>query len=228
MQTSLCRRRFALGLALIPALLLVAFGLSLWMLPGRFNGILGGYFLLTCAYSLGLKRKPIVDVMLLAALYTIRVIAGAAAVSLVPSFWLLAFSMFMFLSLALVKRYTELASLLERGELVATGRGWHVDDLPLVQSLGVGAALACVVVFALYVDSPPAKALYARPEALWLVCPLLLYWVARLWFKTHRGEVPDDPVVFALRDRLSLAIGLLVVGIALIAIFYPQLLGLFQ
>jgi len=188
----------------------------LW-LPTLFLAVLGGYFILTTAYSFVLKRVPILDVMMLASLYTIRVIAGAAAVAVVPSFWLLAFSMFIFLSLALVKRYTELQGLLERGELTATGRGWHVDDLPLVQTLGTASGLICVLVAALYVDSEPARRLYAIPEALWLICPLLLYWVSRLWFKTHRGQVPDDPVVFALRDRISLLIGALSVGIVILA-----------
>lgn len=221
---SKCRRPLAAGtlpliwgLALIPVLLSVAAGLSLILLPAAFSLVLAGYVVLTSAYSFWLKRQPILDVMTLAGLYTVRVIAGAAALSITPSFWLLAFSMFIFLSLALVKRYTELAALLERGELTASGRGWHVDDLPLVQSLGVSAGLACVLVLALYIDSAPAQRLYATPEALWLICPLLLYWISRLWFKTHRGEMHDDPVVFALRDRLSLLIGAVTVGIVLVA-----------
>jgi 4-hydroxybenzoate polyprenyltransferase/phosphoserine phosphatase len=196
----------ATGLALVPALLGAAALLAL-LLPPAFAAILAGYFVITSAYSFGLKRVPVVDVMLLAGLYTVRVVAGAAAVAIMPSFWLLAFSMFIFLSLALVKRYTELDALRARGELTASGRGWHVDDLPLVQSLGVSAGLICVLVLALYIDSTSAQALYALPEALWLVCPALLYWVSRLWLKTHRGEVHDDPVVFALRDRVSLIIG---------------------
>ncbi len=221
---SKCRRPFAAGdlpllwgAVLIPLLLLVAAVLSLFILPLAFSLVLAGYFVLTSAYSFWLKRRPILDVMTLAGLYTIRVIAGAAAVAIAPSFWLLAFSMFIFLSLALVKRYTELQGLLERGELTATGRGWHVEDLPLVQSLGTAAGMACVLVLALYIDSEPAQRLYAAPEALWLVCPLLLYWISRLWFKTHRGAMHDDPVVFALRDRMSLVIGVFTVGIVILA-----------
>jgi 4-hydroxybenzoate polyprenyltransferase/phosphoserine phosphatase len=219
-----CRRPFAAGtlplvwgLALSPLLLLAAVALSMLTLPRLFTLVLGGYFLLTLAYSVGLKGKPVVDVILLAALYTVRVIAGAAAVVIVPSFWLLAFSMFIFLSLALSKRYTELDGLRQRGELTAAGRGWHVDDLPLVQTLGTGAGLACVLVLALYIDSAPARQLYATPQVLWLVCPLLLYWISRLWFKTHRGEMDDDPLVFALRDRVSLGTGALTAGIVLLA-----------
>jgi 4-hydroxybenzoate polyprenyltransferase/phosphoserine phosphatase len=219
-----CRRPFASGtlplawgLLLSPLLLLTAIGLSLLFLPWLFTLVLVGYFLLTTAYSFGLKRKPVLDVILLAALYTVRIIAGAAAVALVPSFWLLAFSMFIFLSLALAKRYTELDGLRERGKLTAAGRGWHVDDLPLVQTLGTGAGLVSALVMALYINSPQAQQLYAASEILWLVCPLLLYWIVRLWFKTHRAEMHDDPVVFALRDRVSLAIGALTAVVVLVA-----------
>ncbi len=207
----------AKGLLLIPLLLLAAISVSLWVLPPVFSGVLGGYLLITTLYSFLLKRLPILDVMTLAGLYTIRVIAGAAAIAILPSFWLLAFSMFIFLSLALVKRYTELADLRERGELTAAGRGWHVGDLPLVETLGTAAGMASVLVLALYLDSEPARRLYATPEALWLVCPLLLYWITRLWFKTHRGEMHDDPIVFALHDRMSLLIGGLTVMIVAMA-----------
>lgn len=218
-----CRRPFAAGdlslatgLTLVPVLLIAAAALAL-LLPLAFVAVLAGYFVITCGYSLGLKRVPVVDVMLLAGLYTVRVVAGAAAISILPSFWLLAFSMFIFLSLALVKRYTELDGLRSGGELTANGRGWHVDDLPLVQALGVSAGLMCVLVLALYIDSVSAQRLYATPELLWLVCPLLLYWVSRLWLKTHRGEVHDDPVVFALRDRVSLGIGAITAVVVVLA-----------
>ena len=221
---SKCRRPFATGelplawgALLSPLLLLTAIGLNLWFLPPLFTLILVGYFLVTTTYSFGLKRKPVVDVLLLAALYTLRVIAGAAAVAIVPSFWLLAFSRFIFLSLALAKRYTELDGLRRRGELTAAGRAWHVDDLPLVQTLGTGAGLAAVLVLALYIDSAPARQLYASPQVLWLVCPLLLYWISRLWFKAHRGEMDEDPVVFALGDRVSLVLGSSAAGIILLA-----------
>lgn len=219
-----CRRPFAAGelplywgLALAPLLLLAAATLSLLTLPPAFSLVLAGYIVATSAYSFSLKRIPVVDVLLLAVLYTVRVVAGAAAVTILPSFWLLAFCMFIFLSLALSKRYTELLGLQQRGELTAAGRGWHVDDLPLVQTLGTSAGLNGVLVLALYIDSETARQLYASPLALWLVCPLLLYWISRLWFKTHRDEMHDDPVVFALRDRASLLTGALTTGIVLLA-----------
>jgi len=219
-----CRRPFASGnlpllwgLILPPLLLLAALVLCLLWLPMNFLAVLVGYFITTLAYSFKLKSLPIIDVMTLAGLYTIRVIAGAAAVAIMPSFWLLAFSMFIFLSLALVKRYTELKSLQRRGELIAAGRGWHVDDLPLVSTIGASAGVACVLVMALYIDSQSAEQLYRAPEVLWLICPLLLYWVSRLWFKAHRGEVHEDPIVFALTDRVSLVVGLLAAGIVVFA-----------
>ena len=204
----------AWGLMLAPVLMLVAFGLSLALLPPLFTLLLGGYVVLTTAYSVSLKRQPVTDVIVLAALYTVRVIAGAAAIAVAPSFWLLVFSMFIFLSLALCKRYAELTGLLKLGELTAAGRGWHVDDLPLVESLGTGAGLTCVLVLALYVDSTSAKQLYATPEVLWLICPLLLFWISRILLLTHRGEMLEDPVVFTLKDRTSLAAVLLVLAIA--------------
>ncbi|MCU0755817.1 MAG: UbiA family prenyltransferase [Xanthomonadales bacterium] len=221
---SKCRRPFAAGslpllwgAVLVPALLAAALSLSLLALPGAFLIVLALYFVLTAAYSLRLKRMPIIDVLTLAGLYTLRVIAGAAAVLLAPSFWLLAFSIFIFLSLALAKRHTELRMLRERGELTASGRGWHVEDLSLVQSLGIAAGLSSVQVMALYIDSAAARKLYATPEALWLICPLLLYWICRLWFKAHRGKMHDDPVVFALRDRISLLVGVMTVGVTILA-----------
>ncbi|MGB4335899.1 MAG: UbiA family prenyltransferase [Chromatiaceae bacterium] len=221
---SKCRRPFAAGtlplawgLLLAPLLLLGAAAISGLWLPAPFGAVLVGYFLLASAYSFALKRLPILDVMTLAALYTLRVIAGAAAVAIWPSFWLLAFSLFLFLSLALVKRYAELDGLQARGDLTAAGRGWHVDDLPLIGGLGTAAGLAAVLVLALYIDSEPARRLYQLPEALWLLTPLLLYWVSRLWFKTHRSEMHEDPVVFALRDKVSLGIGGVAVAIVLLA-----------
>lgn len=219
-----CRRPFAAGdlplawgLLLTPLLLLGATAISLLWLPPAFGSVLAGYFLLTSAYSLDFKRRPILDVMTLASLYTIRVIAGGAAVNIWPSFWLLALSLFVFLSLALVKRYAELDGLRQRGELTSVGRGWHVDDLHLVGSLGAASGIAAVLVLALYIDSETARRLYQLPEALWLLTPIVLYWVSHIWFKTHRGEMHEDPVVFAFRDRVSLGLGFLAGCVVLLA-----------
>lgn len=183
-------------------------------LPRIFWFVLGTYFLMTLAYSLRLKRQVIVDVMLLAGLYTMRIIAGAAATTVVPSFWLLAFSMFVFLSVAVVKRYSELSATLQQSKQTAAGRGYTVTDLPVLMSLGASAGMASVLVLALYINDPETRILYPSTQWLWMAPPLLLYWVSRIWMKTQRGEIDDDPVVFAVRDWQSLMTA------ALIAVFF--------
>ena len=194
------------GAVWVPLLLSGAIGLAL-LLPWMFAAVLAGYFACTLAYSLLLKRQVIVDVLMLAGLYTLRVIAGGAATLIAPSFWLLAFSMFLFLSLAMVKRYSEMLDVLhQHQQQAAAGRGYLVQDLPVLMSLGTGSGLVAVLVFALYINNPETRSIYAQPLWLWLVPPLLLYWVSRVWMKAHRGEVDDDPVVFAVRDWQSLVI----------------------
>jgi 4-hydroxybenzoate polyprenyltransferase len=193
------------GAAMIPVLLLTAAALATHM-PSAFGGVLATYFALTLAYSLLLKRQVVVDVLLLAGLYTLRVIAGGAATAIVPSFWLLAFSMFMFLSLAMAKRYVELQMSLKLDLGGAAGRGYAVEDLPVLMSVGTSSGTVAVLVFALYINNPQTSAIYHNAFWLWLVPPLLLYWTSRLWMKAHRGEVDDDPVVFALRDWQSLTV----------------------
>jgi 4-hydroxybenzoate polyprenyltransferase len=162
---------------------------------------------LTVAYSLRLKGVVLVDAICLAALYTLRVIAGAAAAGVALSFWLLIFSVFLFLSLAFVKRYSELDALRRASQLRAAGRGYHVDDLPVLESLGAAAGYLSVLVLALYINSPAIESLYRHPKIIWLLCVLMLYWISRVWLRAHRGTMHDDPVVFALKDPVSLAIG---------------------
>ncbi len=191
------------GIIAMPALLLSAFSLSLLINPFAFTATLATYYIFTLAYSLRLKRTLMLDAITLAGLYTLRIIAGAAAVSVIPSFWLLAFSMFLFLSLALVKRYAELWTMRERGELSARGRGYRVDDLGVLQSLGAAAGYLSVLVLALYVNSETSRMLYGQPMVIWLICPVLLYWISRVWLVTHRGEMHDDPILFALTDPQS-------------------------
>ncbi|OOG51130.1 hypothetical protein B0E50_02575 [Rhodanobacter sp. C01] len=185
------------------ALLLVGFVLA-WFVAPAFLAVLFGYYVLTTGYSLRFKRIVMLDVVVLAMLYTTRILAGAAAVRTFPSFWLLAFSMFIFLSLAMIKRYTELASALKLGKVTASGRGYDVDDIPLIQSLGGSSGYLAVLVLALYIDSTASQALYRHPHYLWLLCPLLLYWISRAWAIAHRGIMHDDPVVFAVKDKISL------------------------
>jgi 4-hydroxybenzoate polyprenyltransferase len=172
--------------------------------------VLLSYYALTLAYSLALKRVMALDAITLAALYTLRLIAGAAAFSVPLTFWMLAFSMFMFLSLALVKRYAELREARHRGDQgQARGRGYYPGDLEMLSALGAAAGYLSVLVLALYTQDKATVALYRQPQLIWLACPLLLFWTTRTWMLTHRGEMHDDPVVFALKDRTSLVVGLL-------------------
>ena len=197
------------GVALFPALLGGAFAIAWLALPWRFAVALLGYYGLTLAYSMFLKRRVMVDVISLAALYTARIIAGTAAIGVELTFWLLAFSMFIFLSLALVKRYGELHGMLARGLVKSRGRGYVAGDLPLLCSLGSASGYLAVLVLALYIQDSKTASHYHRPQLIWLACPLLLYWVSRTWIITHRGLMHDDPIVFAARDRVSLAVAAL-------------------
>ena len=193
------------GMLMVPLLLGLAFSVSL-LLPNRFLLVLAVYFMMTLAYSIHLKRQVIVDVMLLAGLYTMRIIAGAAATLITPSFWLLAFSIFIFLSLALIKRYSELLITLQSNKQEVAGRGYSVHDLPVSMSLGVSSGLVSVLILALYLNNPETNLMYPNSMWLWLMPPLLLYWVSRMWMKAHRGQVDDDPVVFAAKDWQSLLV----------------------
>jgi 4-hydroxybenzoate polyprenyltransferase len=210
-----CKRPFAAGdlslatgFMLVPGLLVGA-ALIAAFLPGKFQIALSAYYLLTCAYSVTLKRMLLVDAVALAGLYTLRIIAGAGAATVALSFWLLLFSVFLFLSLAFVKRYAELDALRRQQRLQALGRGYHVEDLSVLQSFGTAAGYLSVLVLALYINSPEIEPLYTRPKAIWMLCVLELYWISRVWMTAHRGGMHDDPVVFALRDRVSLGVGLL-------------------
>jgi 4-hydroxybenzoate polyprenyltransferase len=177
------------------------------------------YAVLALGYSLGLKRSVLLDVLVLAALYSVRVVAGAAAVDVPLSRWFLAFSVFVFLSLALVKRAVELRALASstaesrpaagNDAEQAPGRGWRVDDLPTLYGMGTASALAGVLVYCLYITSPDVLRLYTRPDYLWLGLPMLLYWLGRIWILVARDEVADDPVLFAVRDPSSYAIAAL-------------------
>lgn len=199
------------GVALAPAL----FALSLWLaflVNTQFLGWLLVYVVTTTAYSFGLKRVAILDCILLALLYTLRVVAGAAATDTPLSFWLLAMCVFLFLSLAFVKRYAELHAVGRAVGAVPTsgrlhGRGYSAVDAPVVQSFGVASGFAAALVLALYLDSDGVRVLYAIPELLWGTVPILVYWMSWIWLKANRGEMHDDPLLFAVRDRTSLALG---------------------
>lgn len=204
------------GLLLAPMLLAAAFAVAC-LLPQRFVLALAGYYMLTALYSFRLKRIAIIDVVTLATLYTARIVAGTFALAIALSFWLLAFSMFLFLSLALVKRHSELHQVRERGLDAAAGRGYRVDDLPMIGSLGASAGYASVLVLALYVNSGSSDPLYRQPEYLWLMCPLLLYWISRVWLLAQRGHMHDDPLVFAMRDWVSAFVLVTCLGLVALA-----------
>jgi len=219
-----CLRPFASGrlplsyaLAMGPALGIL--GCILAALVSRLLvGVLLLYFALTLAYSLYIKKVALLDVIVLAGLYTLRIMAGAIAVAIWPSAWLLAFSMFLFVSLAFVKRYDELVVMRSVDGDHAKARSYEISDAELLASKGTASGYMAVLVLALYISSSAAKALYRRPEFMWLLCPLLLYWIGHMWLVAHRGKMIDDPLVFALRDRTSRILIVLMLGTALLAV----------
>ncbi|MGE3819425.1 MAG: UbiA family prenyltransferase [Isosphaeraceae bacterium] len=192
-------------------LLLGSFGLAAATLPAEFLVVLAGYLLLTTLYSLVIKSRLMVDVLALALLYSVRIFAGGIATAIPISEWLIGFSTFFFLSLAFVKRYTELHRAIESGKLEKLrGRGYRPSDIGLVETLGATSGYLAVLVLALYIQSEAVRPLYRSPNWLWGICLVLVYWISRVWFLAKRGELPGDPVSFALRDRHSLASGAIV------------------
>ncbi len=207
------RRGFASGqipivMGKIAIPLLLALGFFFAFLAGaNFVGWLVVYLLTTLAYSFWLKRVAIVDCLTLASLYVIRIIAGAAVTHIPLSFWLLAFSIFLFLSLAFVKRFAELHTLRDSPLTALTGRDYGQEDEGLVQLLGVSSGFAAVLILGLYVNTDTVRQLYKSPEVVWGLVPVLLYWISFIWLKANRGEMNDDPLVFAVKDRASLVAG---------------------
>jgi 4-hydroxybenzoate polyprenyltransferase/phosphoglycolate phosphatase-like HAD superfamily hydrolase len=190
-----------------PCLAIVGFGLAALFLPLHFIATLAVYLFLTLAYTFRLKQIAIVDVLVLAGLYTLRIIAGAAAISVPLSFWLLTFSMFIFLSLALVKRFSELLAAKQSGHAgLVRGRGYIPEDLGVVSSMGIASGYISVLVLALYIQDSYTSVLYKHPQLIWLACPLMLFWISRVWLITHRGDMHSDPIVFAVRDKASLGL----------------------
>lgn len=195
------------GIVLAPLLLAGALLIAALLLSALFTAILSSYFLLTMAYSLYFRRKLLLDVLLLAGLYTVRILAGAIAVSVIASPWLLTFSMFLFLSLAFLKRFTELRLMEENNQIHHSGRGYVLSDIMMLQNVGSTSGYLAVLVLALYINSREVVELYQHPWVLWLIGPCLLYWITRMWFLAHRGQMTDDPILFAVRDRKSYMVG---------------------
>lgn len=219
-------RPFAAGLISIPqglavslALLAVSFGLAAATLSPVVLALLAGYIVITLTYSLYFKEKLLVDAMTLGLLYSYRIVIGGAATGIVLSDWLIAFSTFFFFGLALVKRYTEIASKGPKaGSDKIAGRGYYASDREVIGILGVASSFISILIMALYIRAPEIIELYARPQLLWVVCVMLMYWLSRIWVLTHRGHMPDDPIVFAIRDKNSLLAGLICAGAVLLAI----------
>lgn len=197
-----------MGVILSPLLLLCSLTAA-WQVGGTFFPWLVFYFVLASAYSLRLKRLILVDCLTLAMLYTLRIVAGAAAASIMLSFWLLAFSVFLFLSLAFVKRYAELQVQLLHAKQKVHGRGYYTSDAPLVQMMGITSGYAAVLVLALYLNSNTVVHLYRAPEFVWGAVPVMLFWISWMWMQAHRGRMHDDPLIFAIKDKASLLAGII-------------------
>ena len=208
-------RAIASGRISIPAGIAASFALFCCaaavasVLPWEFGAWLLMYIVLTKSYTFALKRIPLVDCLVLAALYTLRVVAGGAVIEQSVSFWLLAFCLFLFLSLAFLKRYAEIVASPESENAALRGRGYLPDDRHLLQSFGVAAGFSSALVLALYLNSEAVLRLYAHPDRLWFTLPVMLFWIAWMWMRASRGEMHDDPVIFAVSERASLGAGAL-------------------
>ena len=208
----------ALAVAL-PAIVAAVAGYDALEKPYSFLGWLGLYTVTTLIYSLYLKRRLLLDVFVLSGLYTIRILAGWGATGVEVSAWLAGFSVFFFLSLAYVKRFSELKSLGERGDASTSGRGYTIGDLEMLRALGVGSAYAAVVVMTLYINNGAnASALYLHPVRLWMVVPVLLLWLSHVWMLASRGQMHDDPVIYAVTDKRSLFLGVLMAAVVWFAL----------
>jgi len=196
------------ALVLIPLLALASLWISL-VLSTAFFQILLLYLILTTAYSFYFKRIALADGILLSSLYILRIIAGGVITEVLVSEWLLGFAMFFFLSLAFAKRYAELFRLSSQTSTIAKGRGYSAEDLTALAIFGIVSGYISVTILALYTNSEEMRRLYTTPEALWLICPLLLYWISRIWLLSYQGQMLEDPLVFALRDSVSYATGFL-------------------
>ncbi|MGC2620921.1 MAG: UbiA family prenyltransferase [Acidobacteriaceae bacterium] len=200
-----------LGLGVAWAAMLLPADFLIWLLL---------YLVTTVSYSLYLKRVVLLDVILLSGLYVVRILAGSAATGVPISPWLGAFALFLFLSLAMVKRFSELQNMRARGQTVTNGRGYLLADIEQLRSFGTSSAFASVIVFSFYIGAQEVTRLYRHPVRLWLITPLMALWLMRVWLLASRGELDEDPVIFAVTDRISLLIGVAVAAIAALAAFH--------
>jgi 4-hydroxybenzoate polyprenyltransferase len=218
-----CNRPFASGdlpitqgILAASMLLLLGFKMATFVNPS-FVMILLTYYILTSLYSFKLKRLSLIDCLTLAMLYTIRIIAGGLAYHTAVTFWLLACAFFLFYSLALIKRYSELQLLIQNEKQHTNGRDYHIHDTSLIYTLGINSGLASVIIFALYLNSPNVFKLYQQPEIAWASIPVLLFWISWMWQQTHRGHMNDDPVIFAIKNKTSLMTGIVFASLLALA-----------
>lgn len=200
------------GVLLIVFLLLISIGISMAKLSTTFSFILLAYMITTTIYSLLFKQVLLIDVIILGGLYTLRIAAGSVASMVEVSSWLLVFSMFFFLSLAFMKRYADLILVKKNMHDSIVGRGYSVDDLDLVQKSGITSGFVSILVLALYINSAHVAELYQTPFLIWFTLPVLLYWLMRMWMVTNRGDMTDDPIIFAAKDKISY-ISIVLIGI---------------
>lgn len=205
------------GSALMVALQLGGLALAAF-LNMEFLVLLVLYCAMSLAYTLYLKTYVLIDVLVLASLYTVRIVAGSILAEAPLSFWLFAFSIFIFFSLALVKRCSELIALSKADRKYAGGRDYSVSDVEYLREMGIASGYMAILIVAFYINSPDVILLYKNPKVLWLICPILFYWVSRLWLKTGRGEMHDDPIVFSIKDKGSRFVGFTIAIIVLFAI----------
>lgn len=204
-----CKRPIAAGELKIPfaiilsiSLFILAIGVA-WFVGLPFVYTLLTYLLITTIYSFFVKKIILLDVLLLSGLYTFRLMAGSVAAGVEISFWLLMFSIFIFFSLAMVKRYSELKNITTD---VVIGRGYRKDDMPLLLNMGIVSGFLSVLVIGLYINDAGVVAHYSHPDWLWLVSVSVLFWVSKMWFITFRGNMNEDPVMYAIHDRDSLLV----------------------
>ncbi len=218
-------RAIAAGLISIPMsmLLVVVFVVLAVLLaidlPIKFQAILLLYFLLTISYSFYLKKHVLVDVLVLASLYTIRIVAGMILLNNGYSEWLIMFSVFVFLSLAFLKRYTELNALLAAKKLQTVGRGYHVNSIEMIRNFGITSGYLAALIIAFYLNSSKALIIYRHPQVLWLISMVMLYWVSRIWLLASEGKVHEDPVVFAIKDKVSYLLILCIIVLITLALW---------
>lgn len=205
------------GKLAIPILLLASFLWSIMFLPMTFTIALIIYLTITTSYTLYLKEKLFIDVIVLGALYSLRVLAGGLSTGIEVSSWLLGFSWFFFLSLAFMKRYTDLLLIKNTNQEELFGRGYSIINLSIVQKIGIISGVVSLLILALYINSEQVMILYKNPFLIWLALPIIFYWLLHMWMVAHRGKMSDDPIIYAFKDKSSYIAFLIIIIIMIVA-----------